>query len=742
MANANTWTALQTFGNSTTTYGSFTTASTTRLHVGSGQGYGFIGSNGLFGVISTSTLAGNLTSLCSTITGSAALCDGDDASGAGGGNATTTIPWILYKQGSATNLYNTRSKTDVLTGTSFSTAMNYVINAATTTHIGQDTVFVNEGYYSCDASIILNGNSTFIAPTINIMGLSSSTIIAVDTAKCFDFRNDARTNMENLHVAFKANSNSFVTASTTAGVVQASLQNSSFTNIYGFSTTTGHTGYLFDLIADFRNNYTNISVNNTGNMIRSRNTYTTAQFINGDSHWIGFSFCEINNSGVGTCFDLDGGANGQSGRNNQWIFDDINGISNDSGAGSNDIFFRGNRLTRIKLSGLNMEQFATSTQFTASNGVYVESTKYVNPTSGVAGKAIFSVTDTASANIVFSCKEVEVSAATTILYDKSTDVTQPTVLQGVDGGNCVITNDGGSALYATSTASIVRDIDDDAAGTQWLARVKILGDKLALAWSEAVNTTIAAIGNTFRLVVAGVEMLNISSTGVSISDDADGAITFTGVSTGNDESLTWNYDDGAANSVGVSSASSVNVIDWGTIGADYDSVSITLSGLLGIIDAGGATSFEIPNGTSNTSTAVGQVYFDTTDNQLVVATSTVATNVAIPLKMKLWSGTIASTSVDFVSGGRIPLNSWSDGVIITEIRCQSDAGTSKVINLDTLAGGSNTDSVTCNTTESSDTAMSANYSIAAGTSMAIELGATTGSVDYVTFSVWGYTLRE
>ncbi len=164
--------------------------------------------------------------------------------------------------------------------------------------------------------------------------------------------------------------------------------------------------------------------------------------------------------------------------------------------------------------------------------------------------------------------------------------------------------------------------------------------------------------------------------------------------------------------------------------------------LLGAWDFGGADSLEIPNGTSNTSTQIGQIFFDTTDNQLVVATSTVATNVALPLKQKLWSGTIASTSVDFVSGGRIPLNSWSDGVIITEIRCAVDAGTSKAINLDTLAGGSNTDAVTCATTETSDTAMSANYSISAGTLMSIELGASVGTPDYVTFSVWGYVTRE
>lgn len=58
LGNTNTWTVLQNFNySSSTLYSSFQIASTTQLNVGSGQGYGFVGSNGLFGVVSTSTLA-------------------------------------------------------------------------------------------------------------------------------------------------------------------------------------------------------------------------------------------------------------------------------------------------------------------------------------------------------------------------------------------------------------------------------------------------------------------------------------------------------------------------------------------------------------------------------------------------------------------------------------------------------------------------------------------------------------
>lgn len=495
------------------TGGLFSTASSTfgsALRLTSlSQGLAYIGSTGLVNTVATTSVTCSGSTTCTSFTAIGGAPITISSSGGSAGNATTTIPWILYQQGGSTNLYNTVSRTDVLSGTSFSTAMNFVINAATTTHIGQNTVFIREGYYSCNASIILNGNSTFVAPTLNIMGLASSTIIAADTAKCFDFRNDARFNADNLHVAFKANSNSFFTASSTAGVVQASIQNSNFNNIYFFSTTTGHTGYPFDFIADFRNNYYNVSFNQVGNCFRSRNTYTTGQFINGDSNFIGFSFCEINNSGVGVGFDIDGGTGG---RNNQWTFGDINGISNDVGAGSNDIFIRFNRTTRMKAYGLNMEQFATSTQVTNSNGVYIESHKYINPTTGVAGKAIFEA-DVNSTNISFSCKEVEVSAATTILYDKNTSRTQPNILKGVGDANCIISDDGGSAIYSTTTASIVKDVYDNVSGATWLSRVKVLGDKIQLAFSDGLDYFIRYTSSAVGITAGGTERLSISGTG-------------------------------------------------------------------------------------------------------------------------------------------------------------------------------------------------------------------------------------
>jgi hypothetical protein len=164
--------------------------------------------------------------------------------------------------------------------------------------------------------------------------------------------------------------------------------------------------------------------------------------------------------------------------------------------------------------------------------------------------------------------------------------------------------------------------------------------------------------------------------------------------------------------------------------------------LLGVWDFGGATSVEIPNGTAPVFSAAGQIGFDTTDEQFLIGTTTANTPGVLPLTQKLWSATIASTSQAFIGSGVIPLPPLRDGVVITEIHCYVRNGTSKIIRLSNAASSADTDSLTCGTTLTSDTAMSQNYILTAGEIRYLELGATSGAVDEVTFSVWGKYTRE
>lgn len=164
--------------------------------------------------------------------------------------------------------------------------------------------------------------------------------------------------------------------------------------------------------------------------------------------------------------------------------------------------------------------------------------------------------------------------------------------------------------------------------------------------------------------------------------------------------------------------------------------------LLGAWDFGGADSVEIPNGTGNTVDAIGEIAFDTTDNQLLVGTTTSDTPRVLPTTDKLWGRTVASTSVEFINGGRLPLPQLRDGARITEIHCWVDGGTSVVINLDTSAGGANTDTVTCDTNGESDTSITSNFTYTATSTWVMEFGAISGTPDYVNVSVWGTWTRE
>lgn len=147
----------------------------------------------------------------------------------------------------------------------------------------------------------------------------------------------------------------------------------------------------------------------------------------------------------------------------------------------------------------------------------------------------------------------------------------------------------------------------------------------------------------------------------------------------------------------------------------------------------------IVTGTAPVISHAGDIAYDSTDKQFLVGTTTQNTPGVLRLKQKIWSGTIASTSVGFVSGGHIPLPPDTDGMTITEVDCFVDGGTSKAVNLDTLAGGTNVFSTTCGTT---NTQTSGGTTYTAGTPITLEFGATSGTVNYVSISVWGFITRE
>lgn len=174
----------------------------------------------------------------------------------------------------------------------------------------------------------------------------------------------------------------------------------------------------------------------------------------------------------------------------------------------------------------------------------------------------------------------------------------------------------------------------------------------------------------------------------------------------------------------------------------------TLAGLgisntwTGVNDFGGATSVEIPNGTGPTVDAIGEIALDTTDDQLLVASASSQGPLVFPGKQRLWSATVASTSADFFSGGRIWLPPQRDGFKILEIHCAVDGGTSVVFNVSNSGGTTDSETITCDADGAVDTSIGTNPTYAAGSLNSIEVGTITGSVDYLTFAIYGTYTRE
>ncbi len=172
-----------------------------------------------------------------------------------------------------------------------------------------------------------------------------------------------------------------------------------------------------------------------------------------------------------------------------------------------------------------------------------------------------------------------------------------------------------------------------------------------------------------------------------------------------------------------------------------------VTALLGAWDFGGATSVEIPNGTAGVVDAIAEINFDTTDNQLLIASSTDANApIVIPGTVSLGSFLVSSTTqpflgTGFVTGKAIPFKINRDGYKVTEIHCDIDGGTSIVINFDNGTG--NTSTLTCDTDGASLIGVGANAVVTAGLmTTAIETGTVTGVPDYLRVSVFGTWIRE
>jgi hypothetical protein len=172
-----------------------------------------------------------------------------------------------------------------------------------------------------------------------------------------------------------------------------------------------------------------------------------------------------------------------------------------------------------------------------------------------------------------------------------------------DGGDVltILTTDADQASDTTLLRLGTNDTND--ANTRFLIGTTDDDGAPVNDWIVAATGTVGGLTET------------LGSAGVRMTTDGDGALTLLGLGDGSDEDLTINLDD-TANTAVVSSSTGVTGISLTSIGLTTGAASnlsagtVTLGVLAGAMDAGGATSFEVPNGTNPTTDADGEVAVD------------------------------------------------------------------------------------------------------------------------------------
>ncbi len=233
-------------------------------------------------------------------------------------------------------------------------------------------------------------------------------------------------------------------------------------------------------------------------------------------------------------------------------------------------------------------------------------------------------------------------------------------------------------------------------------------------------------GNTFKNIVTA----NISG----MADSTFGGWQNYGVATST--LAAWFGSAGTANNVDLSGGD-LYVQDDLEVDGTLFTAGITGTG---VNDFGGSTSFEITNAAAPVTDAAGELAYDLTSGNLILASSTAETGfVVASATTTLYSFLIPSTSVDFLSGGIIDLPGHPLKQIITDILCHVDGGTSKTFFISD--GTNDTNTVACTTTRNQYD-ITANNVFNPYEAIRLEVGATSGDVDYLIIRILGYRISD
>lgn len=292
----------------------------------------------------------------------------------------------------------------------------------------------------------------------------------------------------------------------------------------------------------------------------------------------------------------------------------------------------------------------------------------------------------------------------------------------------------GAITSLTNSAGIAANISDETGtGALVLADSPTLTTQATLTGSSA-NITIDSSGGATANVDRGSASLPNNAL---VSYKTAGTLAFsTGLSgvLHNGSSAFYSIIDASGNELW-------SIEDAGTTGHVIVTGNLTATGgtstlatLAGALDAGGATSFEIPNGAAPTVNATGEIALDTTNDQLIVYGGS-ATRVYTYTDSK--DKTIENP-VD--ADDNIPLMSWPYAVTVTKVYCNAAGSSTPSISM-TLGDGTNSfEAITCDDDGATDDGSITNATFNADEQLEVDFGAPSGTVNWVTLRV-DYTVN-
>jgi hypothetical protein len=663
------------------------------------------------------------SALCVAITGSADLCDGSDASGTGSGvTASSTATYIVYKQGTTYYAYNA-STTAVTSNSDFDVLLASLVGVIDVSGTG-GIIHIKSGDYYADAVTTIAGNDSGSYNnggriTIAGDGTDSTRIIMNNNADFLDFEDAAIFTVRDLSVYVKGSSDAFVSDSNDNDTRAAWMFE--FSNIHVAATTT-HTGFAFDLGNVFRGRFENIEMFEVHNCMR----FTAEGAFNPGDFVLSRSFCELDNTANGVAYWF---AENGTGFMNQMHFEVVEGIAQNSGAK----FIYAEDLSFTNFYNLNAEQFDYLVDVEVGAGNYF-GFNYATHRDGVAGLRSCRFLANANNNHCHFAM-LNTSANHIVVDDDNEWGDSPNMISGYIGA------DVGTASASTSGYTLYRDIKGYGTMDSNLAPGGDFG-QFSLFGTTTSTHGIDITGGCFAIngtcISGGAGVTGSGVTGALAAWSSASAITATSSPTAN--TFTATSTTATSTFPRLSATTAFNLIgDYITdVSAWFLTKlqAVTSAVLTGTWDFGGATFLEIPNGTGPTANDPGEIAHDTTDNQLVVDDYVMGRAVD-----RIWSVTVASTSVAFIEGGLLKVPTELDGYTMTAIRCSVQNGTSKVVAVEDESANS-TEDITCATSVTSDDGSITNASVTAAEEMYVDFGATSGAVDYVTISVYGTLTRE